>query len=198
MIPFCWWIIGLRISSYQKFAELRRRIRRTFQQYFSQQNALWERSHVDNSFRYIFIYGFSYLLTYYYSFLAHYNKKCFNINWFHLLSPAILSLWYSHFEVTWLLRDDSKQQNTCSVCLRFTGGFAWRIFIWNKIFIQPRGKYFTYINQKWLFQLRWTLIQHFKVFHVNKPNTCFAVRVISQKSCDLKARIPPRQVGEIS
>jgi hypothetical protein len=58
----------------------------------SQQNALWERSHVDNSFRYIFIYRFSYLLTYYYSFLAHYNKKCFDINWFHLLSPAILSL----------------------------------------------------------------------------------------------------------
>ena len=48
--------------------------------------------HVDNSFRYIFIYRFSYLLTYYYSFLAHYNKKCFHINWFHLLSPAILSL----------------------------------------------------------------------------------------------------------
>jgi hypothetical protein len=37
-------------------------------------------SHVDNSFRYIFIYRFSYLLTYYYSFLAHYNKKCFDIN----------------------------------------------------------------------------------------------------------------------
>ena len=59
---------------------------------FSQQNALWERSHVDNSFRYIFIYHFSYLLTYYYSFLAHYNKKCFDINWFHLLSPAISCL----------------------------------------------------------------------------------------------------------
>jgi hypothetical protein len=56
----------------------------------------------------------------------------------------------------------------------------------NKIFIQTRGKYFTYSNQKcyfllWLFQLRWTLIQHFQVFHINKPNTCFAVRVISQK-----------------
>jgi hypothetical protein len=61
---------------------------------------------VDNSFRYIYIYRFSYLLTYYYSFLAHYNKKCFDIDWFHLLSPAILSLWYSRFEVTWLLRDD--------------------------------------------------------------------------------------------
>ena len=50
-----------------------------------------------------------------------------------------------------------------------------------KIFIQPRVKYFIYINQKcyfllWLFQLRWTLIQHFHVFHVNKPNTYFAVK----------------------
>jgi hypothetical protein len=58
-------------------------------------------------------------------------------------------------------------------------------FIWNKIFIQPRGKYFTYINQKcyfllWLFQLRWTLIQHFQVFHVNKPNTFFAVSHLSK------------------
>ena len=59
---FFWRTIGLRISPYQKFAELRPRIRRTFQ-------------HVDNPFRYIFIYRFSYLLTYYYSFLAHYNKK---------------------------------------------------------------------------------------------------------------------------
>jgi hypothetical protein len=25
-----------------------------------------------------------------------------------------------------------------------------------------------------------------------KPNTCFAVRVVSQKSCDLKARIPTK------
>jgi hypothetical protein len=32
--------IGLRISLYQKFAELLQRIRRTFQQQFSQQNAL--------------------------------------------------------------------------------------------------------------------------------------------------------------
>ena len=139
---------------------------------------------------------FSYLLAYYYSFLAHYNKKCFDINWFHLLSPTILSLWYSHFEVTWLLRGDSNSKTR----VQFTRGFAWRFFIWNEIFIQPRGKYFTYINQKcyfllWLFQLRWTLIQHFQVFHVNKPNTCFAVRVTSQKSCDLKARIPQRQDG---
>ena len=38
---------------------------------------------------YLSIAPFSYLLTYYYSFLAHYNKTCFDINWFHLLSPAI-------------------------------------------------------------------------------------------------------------
>ena len=65
---------------------------------------------VDNSLRYIFIYRFSYLLTYYYSFLVHYNKKCFDINWFYLLSPAILSLWYSCFEVTWHLGDDSNSK----------------------------------------------------------------------------------------
>ena len=35
----------------------------------------------------------------------------------------------------------------------------------------------------------------FTFFHVNNSNTCFAVRVISQKSCDLKARIPQRQDG---
>ena len=80
------------------------------------------------------------------------------------------------------------------VMFTFYRRFCTRFFIWNKIFIQPRGKYFTYINQKCcfllrLFQLRWTLIQHFQVFHVNKPNTCFAVRVISQKSCDHKAKI---------
>jgi len=31
---------------------------------------------------------------------------------------------------------------------------------------------------------------HSTFFHVNKPNMCFAVRVNSQKSRDLKARIP--------
>ena len=45
--------------------------------------------------------AFHIYLAYYYSFLAQYNKKCFDINWFHLLSLAILSLWYSRFEVTW-------------------------------------------------------------------------------------------------
>ena len=72
-------------------------------------------------------------------------------------------------------------------------------FIWNKIFIQPIGKYFTYINQKcyflqWLFQLRWTLIQHFQVFPVNKLNTCFAVKSHLSKVMwpDLKARIPTK------
>jgi hypothetical protein len=37
---FFWRTIGLRISPYQKFAELRPRICRTFQQLFSQQKAL--------------------------------------------------------------------------------------------------------------------------------------------------------------
>jgi hypothetical protein len=129
---------------------------------------------------------FTYLLTYYYSFLAHYNKKCFNINWFHLLSSAILSLWYSRFEVTWLLRDDSNSKTHVRFVYVLPEVLHGDFFIWNKIFIQPRGKYFIYINQKcyfllWLFQLRWTLFQHFQVFHVNKPNTCFAVRVISKE-----------------
>ena len=116
---------------------------------------------------------------------------------FHLVMNlyGILSLWYSRFEVTWLLIDDSNSKTRVRYFYVLPDVLHGNFFIWNKIFIQPRGKYFTYINQKcyfllWLFQLRWTLIQHFQVFHVNKPNTCFAVRVISQKSCDLKARIP--------
>jgi hypothetical protein len=40
IIFFSWQTIGLRISLDHKFAELLPRIRRTFQQYFSQQNAL--------------------------------------------------------------------------------------------------------------------------------------------------------------
>ena len=133
---------------------------------------------MDNSFRYIFIY----LLAYYYSFLAHYNKKCFDINWFHLLSPAILSLWYSRFEVTRLLRDDSNHKTRVRFVYVLPEVLHSDFFIWNKIFIQPRVKYFTNINKKyyfllWLFQLRWTLIQHFQV---NKPNTCFAVSHLSK------------------
>ena len=31
--------------------------------------------------------------------------------------------------------------------------------------------------------------------NVNVPNTCFAVKVISQKSCDLEAIIPQRRDG---
>jgi hypothetical protein len=78
---------------------------------------------------------------------------CFDINGFHLLSPAILSLWYSRFEVTWLLKDDSNSKT----CVRFIYVLPEVLhsvfFIWNKIFIQPRGKYFTYINQKCYFLL---------------------------------------------
>ena len=53
-----------------------------------------------------------------------------------------------------------------------------------KYLFNLEGNIFTYINQKcyfllWLFQLRWTLIQHFQVFHVSKPTTYFAVKVIS-------------------
>jgi hypothetical protein len=63
----------------------------------------------------------------------------------------------------------------CAVCLRFTRGFAQRFFIWNKFYQEGTILHTLYINQKcyfllWLFQLRWTLAQHFQVFHVNKPN----------------------------
>jgi hypothetical protein len=148
---------------------------------------------VDNSFRYIFIYRFSYLLTYYYSFLAHYNKKCFDINWFHLLSLC----WYSRFEVTWLLRDDSNSKTR----VRFVyvlphilhGDFVYEIKYLvkpqlNILHILTRNVIFFYDYSNWG-ELSFNI---FQVFHVYKPNTCFAVRVISQKSCDLKARIPTK------
>jgi hypothetical protein len=55
------------------------------------------------------------LLMHYYSFLAQYHNKCLDINWSRLLRSAILSLWYSHFEVTWLLRDHFNSKT----CVRF-------------------------------------------------------------------------------
>jgi hypothetical protein len=153
---------------------------------------------VDNSFRYIFIYRFPYLLTHYYSFLAHYHNKCLDTNWSRLLRSAILSLWYYRFEVTWLLRDNSNRKTRVRFVYVLPEVLHGDFCIWNKISSQPRVKYFTNINQKcyfllWLFQLRWTLIQHFQFFHVNKPNTCFAFKMISQTTCDLKARIPQWQ-----
>ena len=101
----------------------------------------------------------------------------------------------------WQIKSDNSNRKT-RVRFVYVLQQIWHgdFFLWNKIFSQPTVKYFIYINQKcyfilWLFQLRWTLIQHIQVFHVNKPNTCFALRVIPQKSCDLKARIPQRQDG---
>ena len=161
---------------------------------------MWEWSHVDISFRYIFIYRFPYLLMHYYSFLAQYHNKCLDINWSRLLRSTILSLWYSRFEVTWLLRDNLTAKQVFGL-FTFYRRFCTTIFLseGNQIFSQPRVKYFTNINQKCLllllFQLRWTLIQLFQIVHVNKPNTYFAVRVISQKSRELKARIPQWQDG---
>ena len=126
---------------------------------------------MDNSFRYIFIYRFSYSLTYYYSFLAYYNKKCFDINWFHLLSPAILSLWYPRFEITWLLRDDPNSKTRVRYVYVLPANFLSEIkYLFNLegniLHILTRNVIFFY---DWLFQLRWTLIQHFQIFHVNKP-----------------------------
>jgi hypothetical protein len=46
---------------------------------------------------------------------AHYHNKCVDINWSSLLRSAILSLWYSRFEVMWLLRDHFNGKT----CVRF-------------------------------------------------------------------------------
>ena len=72
-------------------------------------------------------------------------------------------------------------------------GFVRRFFIWNKIFIQPRGKYFTYINHKyyfllWLFQLRWTLIQHVQVFHGEFESRSGQTKDYKTGICCLSAR----------
>ena len=59
-----------------------------------------------------------YLSTFFYTYLPvdiHYHNKCLDINWSRLLRSAILSLWYSRFEVTWLLRDHFNSKT----CVRF-------------------------------------------------------------------------------
>jgi hypothetical protein len=106
-----------------------------------------------------------------------------DINWSRLLHSAILSLWYSRFEVTWLLRDHSKRKTRVRFVYVLPEVLYGDFFIWNKIFSQPRVKYFTNNNQKCyfllsLFQLRWTLIQHFQVFHVIKPNSTHLYRMM--------------------
>jgi hypothetical protein len=104
------------------------------------------------------------------------------------ISPAILSLWYSRFEVTWLLRDDcnsktrpAEWKQISKVCHLVIAVFSlwvqshnfWEIkfgyvlpevlhgdfFIWNKIFSQPTVKYFTNINQNFFFLLLITPIE---------------------------------------
>ena len=152
---------------------------------------------MDNSLRYIFIYRFSYLLTYYYSFRAHYNENMFDINWFYLLSPAIFSLWYSRFEVTWLLRDDSNSKTRVLFVYVLpevlNGDFLYFLYLvnleWNILQILTRNVifYFNYSN--------WGELDSRSTFSSFSPNTCFAVKVISQKSRDLKARIPQWQDG---
>jgi hypothetical protein len=104
------------------------------------------------------------------------------------ISPAILSLWYSRFEVTWLLRDDcnsktrpAEWKQISKVCHLVIAVFSlwvqshnfWEIkfgyvlpedlhgdfFIWNKIFSQPTVKYFTNINQNFFFLILITPIE---------------------------------------
>jgi hypothetical protein len=71
------------------------------------------------------------------SFPAHYHNKCLDINWSRLLRSAILSLWYFRFEVTWLLRDNSKRKTWMRVHLNWNNHrrklHFWLIFV----------KYFT-------------------------------------------------------
>ena len=150
---------------------------------------------MDNSFRYIFIYRFSYLLTYYYSFLAHYNKNVSILTDFTYLVPPSCLCWYSRFEVTWLLRDDSNSKTRVQFVYVLPhilhGDFVYEIKYLvkpqlNILHILTRNVIFFYDYSNWG-ELSFNI---FQVFHVNKPNTCFAVRGISQKSCDLKARIP--------
>jgi hypothetical protein len=70
-----------------------------------------------------------------------------------------------------------------------------------KIFIQPRVKYFIYINQKcyfllWLFQLRWTLIQHVHVFHVKNRTRVLLLELALKshvKRCD-KIKVAVSQI----
>jgi hypothetical protein len=168
---------------------------------------MWERSHVNNSFRYIFIYHFSYLLTYYYLFLAHYNRKCFDMNWFHLLVPpsclcGILALRSHDFwEMTNSKTRLAEWKQISKVCHLVIAVFSlwvqshnfWEIkfgyvllevlhgdfFIWNKIFSQPTVKYFTNINQNFFFLLLITPIEMncHSKFSSFSPNTCFEVKI---------------------
>ena len=105
--------------------------------------------------------------------LLHIKNNVSILTDFTYLVPPSCLFWYSRFEVTWLLRDDSNSKTR----VRFVYVLP---HILNGDFVNEI-KYFTYNNQKcyfllWLFQLRWTLIHHIQVFHVNKTNTYFAVK----------------------
>jgi hypothetical protein len=58
---------------------------------------------------------------------------------------TILSLCYSRFEVTWLLRANSNSKTHVRFVYILPEVLHSDFFIWNKIFIQPKVKYFTYI-----------------------------------------------------
>ena len=106
-------------------------------------NALWEQCHMDNSLRYIFIDCFPYLLMHYYSFLAQYHNKCLDINWSRLLRSTILSLWYSRFEVMWLLRDHSKRKTRVRL-----------------VYVLPEVLHCDFLSEiKYLVNLEWNILQ---------------------------------------
>ena len=103
LIFFSWQTIGLRISLYQN-------LRNSYQEYVAPFNSNFHNKTLCESGVMWITRFVTYLLTYYYSFLAHYHNTCLDINWARLLRSAILSLWYSRFEVTWLLRVNSNSK----------------------------------------------------------------------------------------
>jgi hypothetical protein len=54
------------------------------------------------------------------------------------LHSAILSWWYSRFEVTWLWRANSNSKTRVGIVYVLSEVFHGTFLIWNKIFIQPR------------------------------------------------------------
>ena len=75
------------------------------------------------------------------------------------------------------------------------GLFTWKTWkCWMRFQLNwnnHRRKYHFWLIFVKYFTLGWLNI----LFQINKPNMCFSLRVISQKSRDLKARIPQWQDG---
>jgi hypothetical protein len=69
--------------------------------------------------------------------------KCLDINWSRLFRSAILSLWYSRFEVTWLLRDHSKRKTRVRC-----------------VYVLPEVLHGDFLSEiKYLVNLEWNILQ---------------------------------------